>query len=129
MKRLIIPKRARAIARYSRSRLFRGLYRKPGTPPGTLERAAIADEPPKPPPRLSLIHYDATEFDEHPDIAAEDCVSPGSVAGITWLHVQGAPTPELLERLGQTYGLHPLALEDVLNQGQRTKFEAYENQY
>ncbi|MGH8415084.1 MAG: magnesium and cobalt transport protein CorA, partial [Gammaproteobacteria bacterium] len=35
----------------------------------------------------------------------------------------------MLERLGQTYGLHPLALEDVLNQGQRTKFEAYENQY
>ncbi|MGH8283195.1 MAG: magnesium/cobalt transporter CorA [Gammaproteobacteria bacterium] len=129
MKRLIIPQRARAIARYSRSRFFPGLYRKPGTPPGTLERAPIADEPLRPPARLSLIRYDATEFDERPDVAVEDCVSPGDVAGITWLHVQGAPTPELLERLGQIYGLHPLALEDVLNQGQRTKFEVYEDQY
>ncbi|MGH8427243.1 MAG: magnesium/cobalt transporter CorA [Gammaproteobacteria bacterium] len=123
------PHRARAIVRYSRNRYFRGLYRKPGTPPGTLKREAVAGEAAGAPARLSFIRYDAAEFDERSGITIEDCAVPEDAHGVTWLHVQGTPTPELLERLGQIYGLHPLALEDVLNQGQRTKFEAYENQY
>jgi magnesium transporter len=32
---------------------------------------------------------------------------------------------EILQRLGNHYGLHPLALEDVLHTGQRPKLEAY----
>jgi len=46
----------------------------------------------------------------------------------TWLHVQGTPTEGLLRAIGDAYGLHALALEDVLHVGQRAKLEAYDRQ-
>ncbi len=48
---------------------------------------------------------------------------------ITWLHVQGRPSPEMLKNLGEVYGLHTLALEDVFKAGQRSKAEDYEDHY
>jgi magnesium transporter len=44
---------------------------------------------------------------------------------VRWLDVAGLADVEVLQTLGQRYGLHPLALEDVLNMGQRPKVEAY----
>lgn len=136
MRRIAPARHARALARYSRrsfvrySRSFLGRYHAPGTAPGTLRvEAAPKGEPPAIPPRLSMIRFDRTEIDERADIRPEDCPSPSDVAGVLWLHIGGTPTPELLERLGAAFGLHPLALEDVLIQGQRTKFEIYDNQY
>jgi len=46
----------------------------------------------------------------------------------TWLHVQGDPGPDELRAIGDAYGLHPLAVEDVTNAGQRTKLEDYPQQ-
>lgn len=136
MKRKTPAEHARALARYSRrsivhySRNFLGRYHAPGTAPGTLAVEPPPEgAPPVVPPRLSMIQFDRTAIRERTDVAAADCPSPGNVTGVLWLHVQGVPTPELLERLGATYGLHPLALEDVLTQGQRTKFEIYGDQY
>lgn len=135
MKNPASARRARALARYSRrslvrySQYFRGAYPKPGTPPGELTRPETTDSTPAPPPVLSLFRYDAENVEERRDIDAAECEPPAAAQGVTWLHVQGTPTPELLESLGRVYGLHPLALEDVLMQGQRTKFEIYENQF
>jgi magnesium transporter len=63
-----------------------------------------------------------------------DCVSPEECREYlaspsrTWIHVQGCVTPDALRQLGQLFGLHVLALEDVLNTGQRTKLEDYDGQ-
>jgi magnesium transporter len=35
----------------------------------------------------------------------------------------------MLSALGEHYGLHPLSLEDVLNAGQHTKLERYDDYY
>lgn len=136
MRGIASARRARALARYSRrslvrySRYFAGRYQAPGTAPGTLSvEAAPQGAPPPIPLRLSAMAYDGGEIREWHDIAPEECPAPAEVPGVLWLHVQGTPTPGLLERLGVVYGLHPLALEDVLTQGQRTKFEIYERQY
>ncbi len=43
----------------------------------------------------------------------------------TWLDVVGAGTPETLRGIGERYGLHPLALEDVAHVHQRPKVEPY----
>jgi magnesium transporter len=45
---------------------------------------------------------------------------------IFWLHVSGTPDADLARRLQDSLGLHPLALEDVLNGGQRPKVELYD---
>ena len=123
------------LARYSRVVIVRparhllGTYTRPGTPPGTLELDIDPDAPPTPPPRLSLFGYDAEAVHEKTEAQVSDCAPPKRAADKSWLHVQGVPAPELLQKLTQSYGLHPLALEDVLRRGQRTKFEVYDNQY
>jgi magnesium transporter len=49
-----------------------------------------------------------------------ELVRPGAPL---WLDL--APTPENLAFLGETFGFHPLALEDCAHEGQRSKFEQY----
>jgi len=46
--------------------------------------------------------------------------------GVTWIDVTGLHDVELVAALGRHFGLHPLALEDVVNTGQRPKVEDYE---
>ncbi len=106
-----------------------GTYHRPGTAPGTLEYRTQPGEPPRPPARLTLYRFDAEGVDEQVDVAVADCKPSGKPGEATWLHVQGAPSPELMASLGLAFDLHPLAMEDVMGRGQRSKFEAYENQY
>lgn len=44
---------------------------------------------------------------------------------VTWINVDGLGNAEIVARLGEIFGLHPLALEDVLNTHQRPKVEHY----
>jgi magnesium transporter len=44
---------------------------------------------------------------------------------VTWINVEGLNDAPFLEGLGKLFGFHPLALEDVLNCGQRPKVEDY----
>jgi len=136
MRRIPTARHAKALARYSRrslahySRYFVGRYHTPGTAPGTLRATPPSEHAPPPVPlRLGLIRFDRERISEQADVRAEDCPAPDGTKDIVWVHLQGTPTPEVLERLGATYGLHPLALEDVMTEGQRTKFEVYERQY
>jgi magnesium transporter len=48
---------------------------------------------------------------------------------VSWINVSGLHDVDLLQKLGNHFGLHPLALEDVLNVGQRPKMEDYEDHY
>ena len=125
---------AKRFMRYSKvvivhpARQLLGAYHRPGTAPGSLEFAPEPGTSPPPPPRLSLFAYDAHGVREQTEVHLGSSSLPPKKTRI-WLHVQGVPTPSLLKQLGETYGLHPLALEDVLRRGQRTKFEIYDDQY
>lgn len=44
----------------------------------------------------------------------------------TWLHVDGIHDLELIRRLGERFGWHPMMLEDIANAGQRSKVEDYD---
>lgn len=101
-------------------------YHVPGTSPGTL---AEHHEAIRYPLRIRLIDYTAQAFEEREDIAAADCRPYLQRPGITWIHVQGHPDAATLNMLGELFDLHPLALEDVLNTGQRPKLELYGDQF
>jgi len=45
---------------------------------------------------------------------------------VTWLNVDGVGHAGTVEQIGRTFGLHPLALEDVVHVHQRAKVEAYD---
>lgn len=92
----------------------------PGTPPGVLKVAADA-----PRPTISIIKYSESEFQELqiPDVGnLTEFVDDTSV---TWVDVDGLGDVETLLKLSEVFGLHGLALEDVVNVHQRAKVEEY----
>jgi magnesium transporter len=94
---------------------------KPGTPPGTL---IVAGTPT--PARVSVLAYNRDGATERHDITVDGALAVTAPGGVTWINVDGLGDTQTLLRLGERFGLHPLALEDVLNVGQRPKVERYD---
>lgn len=95
---------------------------RPGTPPGTLLAPDSAA-----PARISVLTWTgaAASYEEVPDVdAALAKVTPGA---LVWVNVDGLGDVGALAKLGERFGLHPLALEDVLNVPQRAKVERYDD--
>lgn len=102
---------------------FNKRYHVPGTAPGTLH-APSAEGSGGAYFVLHIIDYGPDHLEEQRDVTMEACRPYMERDSVTWIHVQGAPDAELLKRLGELFALHPLALEDVHNSGQRPKAEA-----
>jgi len=96
--------------------------RKSGLPPGTLvhigERKAETL-------KITVMDYDEAHFQEKETKAVEECFVFKEKPTVTWVNVDGLHQVEILEKLGECYGLHPLVLEDILNTDQRPKTEDY----
>ncbi|HXH71668.1 MAG TPA: magnesium/cobalt transporter CorA [Mariprofundaceae bacterium] len=104
---------------------FTKRYHPPGTAPGTLTGAYVPEALPL---RIRLFDYSAAEITIREDVEASECHPYMMRDTMTWVHIEGRPTEAALRELGAAFGLHPLALEDVLNTGQRPKIEPYDNQ-
>jgi magnesium transporter len=119
-------------SRRSRRHAARAHHYRPGVPPGSLETVAISSSTKKPVPsaHVSLLRYgESGVIEEQHEFSLDNCQKPtAEVSAITWLHLQGLPSPEQLQMLGAIFSLHPLALEDVLHQETRSKVEAYAEQ-
>lgn len=48
-----------------------------------------------------------------------------SKSGVTWIDFSGLGTVELIHEIGEAFGLHPLALEDVVIVHQQPKVEMH----
>ena len=98
-------------------------YQDPGTPPGTLS-AADGESGPS---RVVVVSYSATSAE------IREISDPATLNGLRgdgrvhWIHVIGLADVGLVERLGQAFALHALALEDVLTLGQRPKAEPFDD--
>ncbi len=104
-------------------RVFPKRYHPPGTSPGTL-----SDVSSDVPLAIRLIDYTDTEYEEKDLSGAAECRPFLQRDSTTWIHIQGSAPPDTLRELGRLLGLHPLALEDVVNKGQRAKLEEYDKQ-
>ena len=95
----------------------------PGTPPGTLTPAGGE----KGPVRIFLTRYAPARLEtrEIPDVESLGGLVEGE--GFCWVQVIGLGDVSAIGRIGEIFGLHPLALEDVVHLGQRPKVEDYEN--
>jgi len=69
--------------------------------------------------------YDEAHFQEKETKTIEECLLFKDKPTVTWINIDGLHQVEILERLGECYGLHPLVLEDILNTDQRPKMEDY----
>ena len=104
-------------------RTRRKRWHPPGTSPGTLAAHAEAARYPV---TINLFRYDAARFEEHTLRPEEIASLAAPEAGVLWLEICGLSDPEVVRAVGERFGFHPLALEDVLNVPQRPKVERYE---
>jgi magnesium transporter len=98
-----------------------GRYSKPGSAPGILSVDPDAQRP-----IIRVMAYNPDRFEER-EIA--DPAELESIRGewpVVWVDVHGLGDRGTLEALGARFELHPLALEDVVNLGQRAKVEPYD---
>ena len=97
-------------------------HHKPGTSPGTLRPP---ETPGAGPVRITVMDYSPERLIERKIERVEEleqfCASPT----VTWINVEGLNDVGIVEKIGKMFNLHPLALEDVLNSGQRPKIEDY----
>ena len=74
-------------------------------------------------PRITVIDYDETYFEETEALHIEDLAAYRVTPTVTWISFRRLPAPDDLRKLGEIFGLHPLSVEDILNTGQRPKLE------
>jgi magnesium transporter len=93
---------------------------KPGSSPGL-----IAPDPSQPMPSIHVLAYGqdgVTETDVH-DV--NDVPLLLYKHDVTWINIDGLGDAQTIERLGEIFNLHRLALEDVVSQHQRAKIDDY----
>jgi magnesium transporter len=103
-------------------KLIKKRSKKAGLPPGSLvhigeKKAEIQ--------KITVMDYDETHFQEKEIKTIEECFLFKDKPTVTWINIDGLHQVEILEKLGECYGLHPLVLEDILNTDQRPKMEDY----
>ncbi len=76
--------------------------------------------------QFTLMQYDEKEFQEKDFHDPEECLSAIARDKVTWINVDGIHNTELIQRIGEKFGIHSLTLEDIVNTEQRPKFEEYE---
>jgi len=96
---------------------------KTGLPPGTVvysgdEQTAGV--------RITLLEYNEKEFLEKEFTDFDECLLHVKADMVKWINVDGIHNTELIQKIGEKFGIHSLTLEDIANHEQRPKFEDYE---
>ena len=92
----------------------------PGSSPGLV----VAD-PEQPKPEIHAISYGADGLDDKMVASADEAFAFVGRREMTWINVEGLGDADTIERFGELFGLHRLALEDTVNVHQRAKVEDY----
>lgn len=117
-----MKKKVRLEKKRAMTRLMKRRSQKAGLPPGSLvhigEQAAEES-------RLTLVRFDESGVTLVERATPEACIAAKGQPGVAWIAMSGLKDVELIRRLGEAFGLHPLVQEDLLNTDQRPKLEGY----
>lgn len=93
-------------------------------PPGSSPGLLVAD-PDSLPPVVRVIAYGPDEIVERTIADVGEVEAMIGRMPVTWINVDGLGDVETIERIGKMFGVHRLALEDVVRVHQRPKVEEY----
>lgn len=93
---------------------------KAGLPPGSLvhigqERVDAV--------QIRLMDYDGETLHEQQLTRIEDAFAFRHTPTVTWIDIDGLQEVEVIRKIGEEFGIHPLVQEDILNATQRPKVE------
>jgi magnesium transporter len=97
---------------------------KAGLPPGSLVHVGDLKTEKT---QLGVFDYDASTLHEIAAESLEGCLVRKAAPTITWINVDGLHDVATVEKIGASFGVHPLALEDICNTETRAKFEPYDD--
>jgi magnesium transporter len=98
--------------------------KKAGLPPGSL---IYTGEKKNEIIKIKLFNYTVDKFEEKVVDLNDISLLKQETSTVHWINVEGIHDVNIIEKLGNCFGIHPLVLEDILNTGQRPKIENYEN--
>lgn len=94
----------------------------PGAAPGTLIPAADAA-----PPTIDVFIYSPDHCEELHDVDAESLLRLRDGRRTIWMNVSGLGDADSMRKISHAFGLHQLAMEDVMNLHQRPKVEEFQD--
>jgi magnesium transporter len=94
---------------------------RPGALPGTLTAVESAG-----PTVIDVMVFDRDHVEEGRVETIDAALTRLAPGAVTWINIDGLGDSSVFARLGEHLGLHPLALEDVLNVPQRPKVERFD---
>ncbi|MFH1837256.1 MAG: magnesium/cobalt transporter CorA [Candidatus Omnitrophota bacterium] len=105
------------------TKFIKKLSKQAGLAPGTLihigeKRTEI--------PKITIFDYSEEKFQEKVVKKVEDIFPFKDTPTVTWINIDGVHETSVIEEIGKRFGLHPLVQEDIVNTGQRPKFEDFE---
>ncbi|MCB1693543.1 MAG: magnesium/cobalt transporter CorA [Pseudomonadales bacterium] len=109
--------------RSSRFRHFHRQYHAPGTAPGHYDVERLKNIGP---PQVTVTDFGADDVKVSGNVDF-NILAPPVGGTMRWVSIVGSPTVSLLDQLRTKFDIDPLALEDVVNQGQRPTFDHYGN--
>ena len=74
---------------------------------------------------ITVTDYDVGSLEERKMAAVEDTFSFKDTATQTWINIDGIHDMEVIRKIGDHFRIHPLTLEDIVNTGQRPKWEDF----
>ena len=92
----------------------------PGAAPGS-----VVASPEEPKPVIRVIAYSNGDLVDKTVDSLKDLEELTESHAVTWINVDGLGDADVIYALGDMFGLHRLALEDVVNVHQRPKVEDY----
>ncbi len=98
--------------------------KKPGLDPGTLVHvgARRAEKT-----TITILDYDEHRYEEKEAQTVEECFAFKGRPTVTWINIGGVHQVDIIEKIGNHFGVHPLLLEDILHTAQRPKLEDFYN--
>jgi magnesium transporter len=98
--------------------------KKAGLPPGSV---VYVGTPPATSVQISYFRFNAETYEEVCNLADVPQQIPVDPESITWVEVEGIHQPEIIEKIGKQFRLHPLVMEDIANATQRPKLEDHDD--
>lgn len=74
---------------------------------------------------LNVIRYAKEDLLERHGVPVEELPSLAKPGFVTWIEVEGLGDERVVRQIAEQFKLHPLALADIVNVGQRPKAETY----
>ncbi len=77
--------------------------------------------------KITIIDYDEKNFQEREAERVEESFPFKETPTVTWINIDGIHNVDIIEKIGEHFDLHSLILEDILNTGQRPKYDDLED--